>query len=182
MSINEDIIAACGRVERDGLQIGTDTALKVLKEAGHARHGFSRFIPFDDTTGFLRRNGREDAARFLEDSILPDFSTDGLPPPSPVDGEPTNPNHYDMLVKRQKAMERHLQTEILPEPKLMTHCHVAVRAGMIIQTMWFADPITKTKHITRTATPYNHYLLVARGIVDAHDDSEDMMVDAHGDE
>jgi hypothetical protein len=89
-----------------------------------------------------------------------------------VPDEQTNPNStfYDALVKRQKAQERVLAKEDLPEPRLMSHAHVTARSGMIQLTFWVMDPITRNRSFVRVAVPYDHFLLCARGIVDAHDE------------
>lgn len=91
--------------------------------------------------------------------------------------EPTNPTYYHELRKRNQTQAARLSGELLPEARLFTHAHVSVRANMVEILYFRRDPITREREFERIAIPYDHFLLVARGIVDAHD--EESAVRAH---
>lgn len=88
--------------------------------------------------------------------------------------ENPNPTYADELIKRNQAQERTIERQgDLPSIiDFRSHCHVAVRGGLFFLTAWFVDPVSKEREYTRIAMPYNHFLLIARGVVDGHDESE----------
>lgn len=87
--------------------------------------------------------------------------------------EPTNPTFFDELRQRNRVMEARLQSEeFLPEARLFTHAHVYVGANTVQLLYFRRDPITKKREFERIAIPYNHFLLIARGIVDAHEEEK----------
>jgi hypothetical protein len=87
--------------------------------------------------------------------------------------EPTNPTYYHELRRRNEVMAARLRSEeSIPEARLFTHAHVHVGANMVQLLYFRRDPITKNREFERIAIPYNHFLLIARGIVDAHDEQE----------
>jgi hypothetical protein len=90
--------------------------------------------------------------------------------------EPDNPNptHYHALLRRNDVMANRLRRakEFLPEARFFTHAHVSVGSG-VVQLLYFRrDPITREQEFERIAIPYDHFMLICRGLVDAHDDAQ----------
>jgi len=75
---------------------------------------------------------------------------------------------YHELRHRNHIQANRLEGELLPEARMFTHAHVHVGAGMVQLLCFRRDPVTKKREFERIAIPYDHFLLVARGIVDAH--------------
>lgn len=89
--------------------------------------------------------------------------------------EPTNPTFYHALLERNRFQAARLrEEEFLPEARLFTHAHVSVGSNMVQLLYFRRDPVTRKREFERIAIPYEHFLLIARGIVDAHDEEGSM--------
>lgn len=85
--------------------------------------------------------------------------------------EPTNPTYYHKLRERNQVQAARLRgEEFLPEARLFTHAHVSVGSNMVQLLFFRRDPVTNKREFERIAIPYEHFLLIARGIVDAHEE------------